>query len=56
MTKKTLESDKGYQLTFSTQIFRVANVISLTPQTVYKLSGLGNRPVEGQFYNTTRED
>ena len=42
---------KGYEQTFSTQIFPVANVIQRVPQPVYELTDLQDRPTEGQFYN-----
>ena len=42
---------KGYEQTFSTEIFRVVKVIQRVPQPVYELSDLQARPIEGQFYN-----
>ena len=42
---------KGYEQTFSTEIFRVVKVIQRVPQPVYVLSDLQARPIEGQFYN-----
>jgi hypothetical protein len=38
---------KGYEQTFSTEIFRVVNVIPRVPQPVYELSDLQARPIEG---------
>jgi hypothetical protein len=42
---------KGYEQTFSAEIFRVAKVIQRKPQPVYQLTDLQDRPIEGQFYN-----
>jgi len=42
---------KGYEKTFSTEIFHVVKVIRRMSQPVYEISGLQDRPIEGQFYN-----
>jgi hypothetical protein len=42
---------KGYEQTFSTEIFRVAKVFQRKPQPVYQLTDLQDRPIEGHFYN-----
>jgi hypothetical protein len=42
---------KGYEQTFSTEIFRVVKVIQCMAQPVYELSYLQGRPIEGKFYN-----
>jgi len=42
---------KGYEQTFSTEIFRVVKVIPRVPQPVYELSNLQDRRIKGKFYN-----
>jgi hypothetical protein len=54
ITKEKLTFAKGYEQTFSTEIFRVVQVILRMPQPVYELSDLQARPIEGQFYNYER--
>ena len=49
--KGNLKFAKGYEQTFSTEIFRVVKVIQRMPQPVYELSDMQDRPIEGQFYN-----
>ena len=51
ITKEKVKFAKGYEQTFSTEIFRVVKVIRRVPQPVYELSDLQDRPIEGQFYN-----
>ena len=51
ITKEKLKFAKGYEQTFSTEIFRVVKVIQRMPQPVYELSDMQDRPIEGQFYN-----
>ena len=51
ITKEKVKFVKGYEQTFSTEIFRVVKVIQRVPQPVYELSDLQARPIEGQFYN-----
>jgi hypothetical protein len=51
ITKEKVKFAKGYEQTFSTEIFRVVKVIRRMPQPVYKLSDLQDRPIEGQFIN-----
>ena len=51
ITKERAKFAKGYEQTFSTEIFRVVKVIRRVPQTVYEMSDLQDRPIEGQFYN-----
>jgi len=50
-TKERVKFAKGYEQTFSTEIFRFAKVIQRMPQPVYELTDLHDRPIEGQFYN-----
>jgi len=42
---------KGYEQTFSTEIFRIFKIIHRVPQPVYELPDLQDRLIEGQFYN-----
>jgi len=49
-SKEKVKFAKGYELSFSTEIFWFARVIQRVPQPVYKLTGLQDRPIEGQFY------
>jgi hypothetical protein len=51
ISKQKVLFAKGYEQTFSTEIFRVAKVIQRKPQPVYQLKDLQGRPIEGQFYN-----
>jgi len=51
ITKEKVKFAKGYEQTFSTEIFSVVKVIPRLPQPVYELSYLQGRPIEGQFYN-----
>jgi hypothetical protein len=51
ITKQKVAFAKGYEQTFSTEIFRVVKVITRVPQPVYELSDLQDRGIEGQFYN-----
>ena len=51
ITKEKVKFAKGYHQNFSTEIFRVVKIINRTPQPVYELADLNNRPIEGQFYN-----
>jgi hypothetical protein len=51
ITKEKVTFAKGYEQTFSTEIFQVVKVIHLMPQPVYKLTDLQGRPTKGQFYN-----
>jgi len=49
--KEKVRFAKGYEQSFSTEIFRVVKVIQRVPQPVYEISDLKNRPIEGQLYN-----
>jgi hypothetical protein len=49
--KEKVKFAKGYEQTFSTEIFSVVKVIHRVPQPVYELSDLQGQPIEGQFYN-----
>jgi len=51
ITKEKVKFVKGYEQNFSKEIFRVLKVVPRVPQTVYELSDLQDRPIEGQFYN-----
>jgi phosphopantetheine adenylyltransferase len=51
ITKEKVKFAKGYEQTYSTEIFQVVNVIRRMPQTVYELPDLQGRAIEGQFYN-----
>jgi hypothetical protein len=51
ITREKLRLGKGYEQTFSTEIFRIVKVINRTPQPVYELADLQDRPIESQFYN-----
>jgi hypothetical protein len=51
ITKQKVAFAKGYEQTFSTEIFKVVKVITRVPQPVYELSDLQDRHIEGQFYN-----
>ena len=49
--KRKLKFAKGYEQTFSKEIFMVVKVIQRMTQPVYELSDMQDRPIEGQFYN-----
>jgi hypothetical protein len=51
ITNEKVSFAKGYEQTFSTEIFKVVKVITRAPQPVYELSDLQDRHIEGQFYN-----
>jgi len=51
ITKQKVVFAKGYEQTFSTEIFRVVKVTTRAPQPAYDLSDLQNRRIEAQFYN-----
>jgi len=51
ITKERVMFAKGYEQTFSTEIFSVVKVIHRVLQLVYELSDLQGRRIEGQFYN-----
>jgi hypothetical protein len=51
ISKQKLLFTKGYEQTYSTELFRVAKVIQRRPQPVYQLTDLQSRPIEGMFYN-----
>jgi hypothetical protein len=50
ITKAKVKFAKGYEQSFSTEVFRVVKVIHRTPQPVYELSDLNVTPIEVQFY------
>jgi hypothetical protein len=49
ITKEKVKFAKGYHQNFSMEIIRVVKIINRTPQTVYQLADLNNRPLEVQF-------
>ena len=51
ITTEKVKFAKSYEQTFSTEIFRVANVIQRVPQPVYELTDFQDRPIECEFYN-----
>jgi hypothetical protein len=51
ITKEKVKFAKGYEQTFSTEIFRVVKVIQRMPQPIYELSDLQRRLIEETFYN-----
>ena len=51
ITKEKAMFAKGYEQTYSTEIFRVAKVIQRVPQPLYELTDIQDRHIEGQFYN-----
>ena len=51
ITKEKVSFAKGYEQTFSTDIFRIVKIIHRVPQPVYEMSDLHDRLIEGQFYN-----
>ena len=51
ITNGKVKFAKGYEKTFSTEIFRVVKVIQRVPQRVYELSDLQDLPIKGQFYS-----
>ena len=51
ITKQMVAFAKGYEQTFSTEIFKVVKVITRMPKPVYELSDLQHRSTERQFYS-----
>jgi hypothetical protein len=51
ITKEKLRFAKGYEKTYSREIFKILKVIQRMPQPVYELSDMTARPIEGQFCN-----
>jgi hypothetical protein len=51
ISKQKVLFAKGYEQTYSADIFRVTQVIQRKPQPVYQLTDLQDRPIEGMFYN-----
>jgi transposase InsO family protein len=51
ISKQKVLFAKGYEQTYSTEVFRVAKVIQRRPQPVYQLTDLQGRLIEGLFYN-----
>jgi phosphopantetheine adenylyltransferase len=51
ITKEKVKFTKGYEQTFSKEIFQVVKVIHRMPQPVFELTDLQGRPIKGQFYN-----
>ena len=53
ITKENVKFAKGYEKTFSTEIFRVVKDIQRLHQPVYELSDLQGRPIEVSFTITS---
>ena len=51
ITKEKAKFAKGYEQSFSNELFRLVKVIQRVSQPIYELSDLQDRPIEGQFYN-----
>jgi len=51
ITKQNVAFAKGYEQTFSTEIFKVVKVITRVPQPVFELSDLQDPSIEGLFYS-----
>jgi len=49
--KEKIKFSKGYDQTFSTEIFRAVKVTHSVPQPVYEPLVSLNRPIEDHFYN-----
>jgi len=50
ISKKKMKFAKGAEQNFSTEIFRIANVIERRPRPFYELKDLNVTPIDGQFY------
>ena len=48
--KGKMKFAKGGDLNFSTEIFRIANVIERRTRPVFELEDLNRTPIDGQFY------
>ena len=42
---------KGFEQSYSTEVFKITKVIRRSPQPVYEIEDLQGIPIEGQFYN-----
>ena len=47
VSKEKMKFAKGYEQNFSTEIFRIANVIERDPRPVYEPEDLNKTPVDG---------
>ena len=50
ISREKIKFEKGFQQTFSTEIFKVSKIVRRFPQPVYELEDLRGIPIEGQFY------
>ena len=50
-SKEKMKFSKAGEHNFSTEIFRIFNVIHRRPRVVYELEDLNGTPIDGQFYS-----
>jgi hypothetical protein len=50
ISKEKMNYSKGGEQNYTTEIFRISNVVYSTPRPVYELEDLRGQKTEGQFY------
>ena len=50
ISKENMKFAKGFEHNFSTEIFRIAKVIELSPRLIYEPEDQNKSPIDGQFY------
>ena len=51
ISKEKMKFAKGFEQSYSTEVFKITKVIRRSPQPVYEIEDLQGTPIEGQFYN-----
>jgi hypothetical protein len=51
ISKEKMDYAKGDEQNYTTEVFRIINVIRRTHTPVYELEDLNRKVIDGQFYN-----
>ena len=51
ISKEKMKFAKGFEQSYSTEVFKISKVIRRVPQPLYEIEDLQGTPIEGQFYN-----
>ena len=51
ISKEKMKFAKGFEQSYSTEVFKICKVIRRVPQPLYEIEDLQGTPIEGQFYN-----
>ena len=51
ISEEKMKFAKGAEQNYTTEVFRIINVIRRTPRPVYKLEDLNQEVMDGQFFN-----